>query len=377
MQKAGIYIHMPFCRVKCMYCDFYSVADRDDVIPAYFQALLSEIELCETNTSDYEIDTIFIGGGTPSLTPPKQLEKLIRSLDEKFDLSHVIEFTMEANPGEASADHLRAYHNLGVNRISMGVQSLEPELLKFLTRIHGPEEVFNTFEIARSAGFDNINCDLIFNIPGQTIDIWKRDLLTIMDFRPEHMSCYSLTVEKGTQLYQYVNQGKVAMPDEDQSAAFYQCSQSTLSKNGFEQYEISNWSRHNLECRHNLHYWEIDPYLAFGPSAHGFDGVNRFSNVRNLDEYIKQLRDGILPRQNDYILSAKERVNELIGFGLRINNGIDLSEIPMEFQNEVNRSIVQIESKWGNYFIQKTDRLKLTPEGFAFADAIAVDLMLE
>ena len=377
MPKAGIYIHMPFCRVKCMYCDFYSVADRDDAIPAFFEALLKEIDMCETEPSGWIIDTIFIGGGTPSLTPPHQLEKLIRTLDRKFNISQVTEFTMETNPGEAPADSLKAYRELGVNRISMGVQSLEPSLLQFLTRIHGPEEVFKTFDAARHAGFDNINCDLIFNIPGQTIDIWQRDLQRIIDLEPEHMSCYSLTVEEGTQLYQYVNRGKVTMPSNDQSAEFYQWTQSTMTDNGFEQYEISNWSKPNLECKQNLHYWEIEPYLAFGPSAHGFDGKNRFSNIRNLDGYIKNLGDGNLPRQDDYELSDKDRTNEMIGFGLRIKNGVNLSKIPNMYRKSFDQSIIENHSKWGNYFIKENDRIKLTSEGYSFADAIAVDMMID
>ncbi len=368
---------MPFCRVKCMYCDFYSVADRDDAIPAYFEALLKEIELCSTNTTHWDIDTIFMGGGTPSLTPPHQLKNLIRALTDKFDIANVSEFTMEANPGEAPADHLKAYRELGVNRISMGVQSLEPALLQFLTRIHGPDEVFNTFDAVRQAGFDNINCDLIFNIPNQNMDIWKRDLQQIVDLKPEHLSCYSLTVEEGTQLFQYVNRGKVTMPSDDQSAELYQWTQSTLGENGYAQYEISNWSKPEFPCRHNLHYWKIHPYLAFGPSAHGFDGKNRFSNIRNLDGYIKQLGDGKLPRQDDYELSDKDRTNEMIGFGLRIKDGIDLKNIPDMHRDAVRQSIQDNESKWGAYFITEKDRLKLTTEGFSYTDAIAVDLMIE
>ena len=377
MPKAGIYIHMPFCRVKCMYCDFYSVADRDDAIPAYFEALLKEIELCSTDTTHWDIDTIFIGGGTPSLTPPHQLKNLIRALTDKFDFANVFEFTMEANPGEAPADHLKAYRELGVNRISMGVQSLEPALLQFLTRIHGPDEVFNTFDAVRQAGFDNINCDLIFNIPNQNMDIWKRDLQQIVDLKPEHLSCYSLTIEEGTQLFQYVNRGKVTMPSDDQSAELYQWTQSALEENGYAQYEISNWSKPELPCRHNLHYWKIHPYLAFGPSAHGFDGKNRFSNIRNLDGYIKQLGDGKLPRQDDYELSDKDRTNEMVGFGLRIKDGIDLKNVPDMHRDAVRQSIQDNELKWGAYFITEKDRLKLTTEGFSYTDAIAVDLMIE
>ncbi len=377
MLTAGIYIHTPFCRVKCMYCDFYSVADKDFEMPSFFDALLKEIELCETDTNNWTIDTIFIGGGTPSLTDPRHIEKLIRTLESKFDLSNVTEFTMEANPGEAPAERLKAFYDLGVNRLSMGVQSLEPDLLQFLTRIHGPEAVFKTFDGARKAGFDNINCDLIFNIPGQTMDIWKRDLQTIIDLNPEHLSCYSLTVEEGTQLYQYVNRGKVTMPSDDQSADLYLWTQSIMAKNGYEQYEISNWSKPENECRHNLHYWEIDPYLAFGPSAHGFDGKIRFSNIRNLDGYIKNLGDGKSPRQDHYELSDKDRTNEMIGFGLRINNGVNLNQIPESFREAVNQSIIDNHSKWDDYLVIEDDRIKLTSAGFAFADGIAVDLMIE
>tara|TARA_B100000408_G_scaffold130506_1_gene115347 strand:+ start:390 stop:1472 length:1083 start_codon:yes stop_codon:yes gene_type:complete len=360
-----------------MYCDFYSVADKDFEMPSFFDALLKEIELCETDTNNWTIDTIFIGGGTPSLTDPRHIEKLIRALESKFDLSNVTEFTMEANPGEAPAERLKAFYDLGVNRLSMGVQSLEPDLLQFLTRIHGPEAVFKTFDGARKAGFDNINCDLIFNIPGQTMDIWKRDLQTIIDLNPEHLSCYSLTVEEGTQLYQYVNRGKVTMPSDDQSADLYLWTQSIMAKNGYEQYEISNWSKPENECRHNLHYWEIDPYLAFGPSAHGFDGKIRFSNIRNLDGYIKNLGDGKSPHQDHYELSDKDRTNEMIGFGLRINNGVNLNQIPELFREAVNQSIIDNHSKWGGYLVIEDDRIKLTSAGFAFADGIAVDLMIE
>ena len=375
MPKSGIYIHMPFCKVKCMYCDFYSVADKDEAIPTFFEALIKEIEICETDTRDWIIDTIFIGGGTPSLMTPYQLESLIKALDKKFDLTHVSEFTLEANPGEAPLERLKSFRALGVNRISMGVQSLQPSLLQFLTRIHGPEEVFNTFDTARQAGFQNINCDLIFSIPNQTMKIWESDLKHILDLGPEHMSCYSLTVEKGTQLYQYVNRGKVKMPNDDQSAAYYRWAQSTMADYGYRQYEISNWSKPKLECNHNFHYWEIDPYLAFGPSAHGFDGKSRFSNINDLDSYINKLVKGDSPLQHIEKLTRKNYTNELIGFGLRINKGINLENISNEFKSKFDQRIVDIKYKWGKYLIQKGNRLRLTEEGYAFADAIAVDLL--
>ena len=306
---------------------------------------------------------------------PYQLESLIKALDKKFDLTHVSEFTLEANPGEAPLERLKSFRALGVNRISIGVQSLQPSLLQFLTRIHGPEEVFRTFDTARQAGFENINCDLIFSIPNQTMKIWKSDLKRILDLGPEHMSCYSLTVEKGTQLYQYVNRGKVKMPNNDQSAAYYRWAQSTMADYGYRQYEISNWSKPKLECNHNFHYWEIDPYLAFGPSAHGFDGKSRFSNINDLDSYINKLVKGDSPLQHIEKLTRKNYTNELIGFGLRINKGINLENISNEFKSKFNQRIVDIKCKWGKYLIQEGNRLRLTEEGYAFADAIAVDLL--
>ena len=233
-----------------MYCDFYSITERDDDIPSFFKALLKEIQLCTIDTSKWKINTIFIGGGTPSLIHPDLIIKLINTLSEKFDISNVAEFTIEANPGEAEMESLKEFHDLGINRLSIGVQSLEPELLNFLTRNHSPSDAITTFENARKAGYKNINCDLIYNIPNQTIDIWKRDLQKVIDLQPDHISCYSLTVEKNTKLFRYVTDGTITMPSDDESINYYEWTQSSLSNNNFVQYEISNWKKPNRECMH-------------------------------------------------------------------------------------------------------------------------------
>ncbi|MFL3024693.1 MAG: radical SAM family heme chaperone HemW [Candidatus Neomarinimicrobiota bacterium] len=376
MHKAGIYIHMPFCRVKCMYCDFYSVTDKDEFMPIFFDSLIKEIQMCQLNTKNWEIDSIFIGGGTPSLMSSKQLENLIKELDDNFDLSHIKEFTIEANPGEAPEERLKSFKSLGVNRVSMGVQSLNEDLLKFLTRIHGKDEVLKTFKALRKVGFDNINCDLIFNIPNQTLQIWGNDLKDILQLEPEHLSCYSLTVEKGTQLYNYVNSGKVKMPSNDKSSELYRYTQSLMSDYGYEQYEISNWSKPKLECKHNLHYWEIDPCLAFGPSAHGFDGKSRFSNISNLDMYINKIKLNKSPQIQTQELSDKNYSNELIGFGLRIKNGINLNRISDELKSNFEEIFEKNKDKWGKFLTRENNRLRLTKEGYAFADAVAVDFLL-
>jgi oxygen-independent coproporphyrinogen-3 oxidase len=332
--------------------------------------------MCQLNTKNWEIDSIFIGGGTPSLMSSKQLENLIKELDDNFDLSHIKEFTIEANPGEAPEERLKSFKSLGVNRVSMGVQSLNEDLLKFLTRIHGKDEVLKTFKALRKVGFDNINCDLIFNIPNQTLKIWRNDLKQIIQLEPEHLSCYSLTVEKGTQLYNYVNNGTITMPSNDNSSELYSYSQSLMNKYGYEQYEISNWSKPKLQCRHNLHYWEIDPCLAFGPSAHGFDGKSRFSNISNLDQYINKLKLGEHPQIQKEKLSNKNYTNELIGFGLRISNGINLDKISEELKYNFEILLEKNNNKWGKFIIREGNQLRLTEEGYSFADAIAIDLLL-
>lgn len=359
-----------------MYCDFYSIADRNESMPRFMIALINEIQRCDIENNTWTFDTLFIGGGTPSLLEPKDIEALLKALDHKFNLSKLKEITLEVNPGEAPIDKLKAFRDLGINRLSIGVQSLEPGLLKFLTRIHGPEEVYTTFDSARKAGFDNINCDMIFNIPGQSLSIWQRDIKTMLSLEPDHFSCYSLTVEKGTQLYLTVAQGLITMPEDDWSADLYSWTQSNMAEAGFEQYEISNWAKPDYSCRHNLHYWRIDPYLAFGPSAHGFDGYKRWNNVRNLDLYLKRIEAGESPCENITVITDKELTNELLGFGVRISEGVDLNRIPISLRKEVFDSINIGKEKWGSYFIEENGRLRLTSRGYLFADAIAVDLLL-
>ncbi len=377
MKSAGIYIHIPFCAIKCMYCDFYSIADREESIPRFVNALISEIQRCQIDTTEWEIDTIFIGGGTPSLLEAKQIESILEALAAKYDLSSVKEFTIEANPGEAPKERLRDFRSFGINRISMGVQSLEPKLLKFLTRIHSVEQVFETFENARAVGFENVNCDLIYAIPGQSWEIWERDLNRIIELEPNHISAYTLTLEKGTDLFTLVKNKKVTMPKDGQTGEWFLKTHEMMKMNGYASYEISNFSRSGMECEHNLHYWRIHPYLAFGPSAHGFDGTNRWNNSRSLDQYLQQIESDSSPVSMKETLSEKDRLNELIGFGLRMNEGINLKRIPEKYQNEFNNNFIIAENKWEGCFIKKDESISLTPTGMAYSDGIGIDLMLD
>ncbi|MEE8341697.1 MAG: radical SAM family heme chaperone HemW, partial [Candidatus Neomarinimicrobiota bacterium] len=215
MNTTGLYIHIPFCKSKCIYCDFYSVAGQDDRIENFVNALIREIETCPVDTSRWTFDTIFIGGGTPTLLNTHQMEKIIAALHNKYDLSKINEFTIEANPGEVPKNKLKDFFSLGINRLSIGVQSFNSESLQFLSRIHSAEDVFRTFKSARNAGFENINCDLIYNIPRQSVEDWQGDLNQLIKLNPEHISAYSLTVEQNTKLHELVINKSVTMPIDD------------------------------------------------------------------------------------------------------------------------------------------------------------------
>jgi len=376
MKSAGIYIHIPFCAVKCIYCDFYSITDRENSIPRFINAIVKEIETCTVDVSNWKLETIFIGGGTPSLLNGRNIESILNALERKYNLAQKKEWTMEANPGEAPLERLKDFRSLGINRLSMGVQSLEPDLLKFLTRIHSANQVFETYEHARNAGFENINCDLIYSMPGQSWEIWERDLLRVLDLKPDHISAYTLTLEKGTELYQFVKKGQVTMPEEDQTGGWFLKTHGILNSHGYSAYEISNFARPGMECRHNLHYWRIHPFLAFGPSAHGFDGSNRWGNVRSLDQYLTQIESGNTPISMKESLTQKNLTNELIGFGLRMNEGIDLAQIPERYLNQFNTNLESAREKWSDVLILRDSSVSLTKKGMVYTDAVGVDLML-
>ena len=375
MKKAGIYIHIPFCTVKCMYCDFYSITEREDSIKRFINAITREIEMCNSDVSEWTFDTIFIGGGTPSLLNGEKIEKIISALYKKFDLSNLAEFTIEVNPGEAPTENLKLYKDHGINRLSIGVQSLQPKLLKFLTRIHDRREVFQTFNNARDIGYNNINIDLIHSMPGQTLKLWKSDLEEIIGLNPEHISAYSLTVEKGTELFGMVKKKIVLMPQEEINATFFENTVEILTSNGYRFYEISNFSKPGLQCEHNLHYWNIEPYLGFGPSAHSFDSKYRWNNTKNLDSYLKGIESNRSIKSNVELLSKTNIVNETIGFGLRMSSGIALNKLPKEYRKRFKSRLLSANQKFKNCLQKKNQQVSLSNKGFLFADEIIIDLL--
>ena len=339
MKSAGIYLHIPFCAVKCMYCDFYSITDRENSIPTFIKAIMQEIKACRIDASDWIIDTIFIGGGTPSLLSENMIESILSQLHKKYDLSNIREITIEANPGEAPKDRLKSFYEMGINRVSIGAQSFQPNLLQFLTRIHNRDQIFETYDNARDAGFDNINCDLIYSIPGQTWSNWSDDLDTISAMSPEHISAYTLTAEKGTELFSMVLNNKLKMPKKEQEGKWFLKTHEILSRNGYQAYEVSNFSKPGYECNHNLHYWNIEPYLAFGPSAHGFDGQYRWNNSRSLDQYIGCILSGKSAISMREKISTIEHINEKVGFGLRMKKGFEIKDIPKKYHKLLKNNI--------------------------------------
>ena len=375
MQNAGLYIHIPFCKVKCVYCDFYSITKKEDQIPLFTDCLLKEIDMYKNYVGEWSFDTIFFGGGTPSLLPAKYLEQILQKLHDTFDTSNVKEISLEANPGEAPYEHLKDIKSLGINRISMGFQSFDDKILKLLGRLHKSEDCFNTFKNVRKAGFDNINTDMIFNIPGLSINNWKKDLNKLLELNPEHISAYSLTVEPSTKLFNLVKNKELLMPLEKTDIEQFLITEDILSKNGYNHYEISNYAKKHKECKHNLHYWNLSPYLSFGPSAHSYDLKKRWWNVRSLEKYINYLKKDKLPLEGDEILSRKDSYNEIILNGLRLSEGIKTSNLNKYSDLIDTEKFNEAKNKWDCLSVSD-EKIRLTKKGFLFVDEISTDMFV-
>ena len=271
MQPHSIYLHIPFCQHRCSYCDFNTYAGLENLISAYAQALQHEIKyVAATLDAKLPVHTIFFGGGTPSLLPAEYLANILKTLRTSFNVFPDAEISLEANPGTLSAAYLTELRNLGINRLSLGMQSAHPDELKFLERIHDYMDVVDAVTWARQAGFDNLSLDLIFGLPEQQTQTWVDSLQRALALAPEHFSLYALTLEHGTPLGSWAARGLIPEPDPDRAADMYELATEMLAQAGYAQYEISNWARENHECRHNVQYWRNQPYLGLGAGAHGF-----------------------------------------------------------------------------------------------------------
>ncbi len=325
----GIYIHIPFCVRKCLYCDFYSVADSALHAP-FVSALLKEIEGAAAFPD--APDTLYFGGGTPSLLDPKAISTILDAARRRFRLPDDTEVTLEVNPGSVTRDALLAYRNAGVNRLNIGVQSFDDRILTFLGRCHSSLEARQAITWARAAGFENIGLDLIYGVPDQTLQGWWETIEAAKTFSPEHFSCYMLTFEPGTPLDRLRAAGSIEPVDEDSAAAFFDTTLEALSNAGYGHYEISNFARsRDLRSRHNQKYWNHTPYTGFGPGAHSFSGQERRWNVSDVSAYIEKMSVGQSQVGDAESLTTKQLMIETIYLGLRTADGIDLVRFEERF----------------------------------------------
>lgn len=389
MNACSIYLHIPFCRHRCCYCDFNTYAGQEGLIPAYVSALCREIELLAAAADQpFPVCTIFFGGGTPSLLPAEHVQRILGILDDRFKLQSGAEITLEANPGTLSPGYLRELRSSGLTRLSLGMQSANPHELALLERGHGYEDVANAVAWSRQAGFENLSLDLIFGLPYQTMRSWQQNLRLAVGLQPEHLSLYALALEQGTPMQSWVANGLLSQPDGDLAAEMYEWADEYLGESGYEQYEISNWARTSrpgadLRCQHNLQYWRNLPYLGLGAGAHGYAGGARTANVLSPAAYIQRLQNGCsrqFPRTpataNLQIIDKETEMGETMMMGLRltqegVSKAIFKERFGMSLEEKYGAEIRELQSiallKWAG---KDHDRLRLTSRGRLLANRV-------
>lgn len=377
IKNTGIYIHFPFCTRKCFYCDFYSITDLSQT-ERFIEYLGKEITLFFQGNKSYEFhaDTVFLGGGTPSLLTPVQLEAILIHLKKYVTINRDAEITVECNPGSKINQYFGGYRDIGINRLSIGVQSFNDDELQFLQRIHNSEEAAYTIRNAGMAGFDNVNLDLIFSLPGQTEAKLKHSLDKALELGTGHISAYSLIYEEGTPLHRGWSRGLIKKNDDSYESELYYFLINELASRGYEQYEVSNFAKPGKKCRHNLNYWNSGEYISFGPSAHGYlDGV-RYGNTRSLKSYFEMLDNNELPKDFNETISLKEELTELMLLSLRAE-GIDIEK----FNNKYNTDFLSVCSRELDEFTTIgliypiSEKIRLTPRGYAVCDSICIKLI--
>lgn len=373
---AGLYIHIPFCVKKCPYCDFYSISDLSMIRP-FLNALIKEMEMVQH--TGIQFDTIYIGGGTPSILETTEMTQLLETVRRLFNINANSEITIEINPGTVDLEKLTLYKIAGINRVNIGVQSFNDSHLTFLGRIHDKDIASSVTEQSRHAGFDNVGFDLIYGLPDQTEDDWIMDLQTAIDFKPEHLSCYMLTYEKGTDIWNRMKRKYFYPLPDDHVARLFECTISFLEDHGYTQYEISNFTKSMPEdhlkyaSKHNQKYWTFAPYIGFGPSAHSYTEPKRSWNVRSLENYINLLNEGRKPAGGDEILTIEQMMTESIYLGLRTTNGININtfnnKFDIFFDSLFEEVIADLTDK--ELMIVNKDKCRLTRKGMLFLDSIA------
>ncbi len=374
LKEVALYIHIPFCKQKCFYCDFPSYASLDHLKDDYVEALCKEIE---EKVIDYKIKSIFIGGGTPSYLETNQIYKLLKTIS-KLNLTENMEFTMECNPGALEKEKLETMLRGGVNRISMGLQAVQNSLLKDIGRIHSFKQFEENFNLAREVGFKNINVDLMFGLPNQKVDEWKESLEVIAKLNPEHISAYSLIIEEGTAFYKLWERNKLILPSEDEEREMYSITKEILKEHGYEQYEISNYAKSGYECYHNKVYWQCDDYLGVGSASSSFIDGKRIKNIENVKLYIEKINNNESIIEEIIKNSKEDNIEEFIFMGLRMNKGISLNEFKKRFGIDINSIYKDIIEKNINkkLLVLEKDNLRLTDKGIELSNLVMSDFIL-
>jgi oxygen-independent coproporphyrinogen III oxidase len=369
----GVYLHIPFCKSRCSYCDFATDIYRDSAsVERYVTAICSELVSFAPPAHAGRsalVDTIYFGGGTPSLLRPEQLLRILDAVRNKFHVSENPEITMEMNPATVTAETLGAYRALGVNRASFGVQTFNDHDLKLLARGHDADDARNTFRLLRDAGFGNISFDLIAGLPGQSLDDWQRNLDEAVAMQPEHISLYLLEIHEGTPLAEQLRSGRRPMPDEDLAAEMYEVMIDRLAPVGYHQYEISNFARPGFESRHNSKYWRLEPVYGLGVSAHSFDGFQRYSNERDAAAYVNRIEECSTAEVTRERIDA---ASEFLFLGLRLTDGVCLAEYHKRFGVDVTEKYADeiVRLKDAGLIDLRDDQLRLTRKGMLFSNEV-------
>lgn len=375
MKEISLYIHIPFCKQRCFYCDFPTFAGKERFREEYIDALIKEIkEKC----SDYLIKTIFIGGGTPSYLEENNLEKLLIAVS-KLNLSDKLEYSMECNPGTVNEEKLRIMKKYGINRISFGLQSCNDNLLKKIGRIHTFEEFLENYNLARKVGFNNINVDLMYGLPNLTIQDWKNTLENICELKPEHISAYSLIIEEGTAFYKLYEKDKLELPSEDDERIMDKITKDILKANGYHQYEISNFALDGEECEHNKVYWSLDEYIGVGSASSSYIDGYRFTNTSNINDYIEKISNNVSVVIDKHENSIEDEMEEFVFMGLRMVSGIDLLKFEKKFGVDINsiyKEIIEKNIKDGLLVVQE-NKMFLTAKGMELSNSVMSDFILD
>lgn len=377
MDKISLYIHIPFCAQKCLYCDFPSFARKDHLRKAYIEALNKEIINLREKHNNLEINTIFIGGGTPSVLEADELECLLKEV-AKLNMAKDVEYSMECNPGNLTEEKLEVMKKYGVNRISMGLQAKQDNLLKGLGRIHNYKTFKENFLLAKKVGFNNINVDLMFGLPNQSLNEWEETLREIISLEPAHISAYSLIIEEGTTFYNLYENDKLKLPTEEEERKMYHLAKEILEENGFNQYEISNYAKEGKECRHNLAYWNMDNWIGVGSASASYINGKRIKNISSVEEYINSINERGEAVEEIINNSKNDNMEEFMFMGLRKINGIDENEFKNRFSMNINDVYGEILNKYigEGLLIRESGRIFLSEKGIEISNIIMADFLL-